>query len=71
VFEAAVVVRGGKMAALRSHGHLQVVLGDIKARKNLAVYSLLSRPCRCEIMVSSDCSGYGKRDVAPMLPCGL
>ena len=57
LLDAAVVVGGDKMAVLRPHGHIQVLLGDVEADKNLAVHSLLSRPCRCEIMVSGDCSG--------------
>jgi hypothetical protein len=57
LLDAAIVIRGNKMAALRPHGHIQVLLRDIEAHKNLRLHSLLSRPCRCEIMVSADCSG--------------
>ena len=59
------------MAILGPYGHIQVLLGDVQADKNLRLHSLLSRPCKCEIMVSGDCSGQVKRDVAPMLQNGL
>src|SRR4030042_6757594 len=48
------------MAALRPHGHIQVLLGDVDADKNFGLHSLLSRPCTCEVMVSGDCSGLGQ-----------
>jgi len=45
------------MAALGAPGHIQFLLGDLKAHKNLPLHSWRSRPGNGKIMVSADCAG--------------